>query len=144
MNAKRDKMRVSGVSQGLGMWKGIPDERFERFRPRGYFNQRLGARPGVDYGSAGLSELRDMVRWRVSSRSGEVLRSARYGGNVGILRNGHDEASVKYEQPLFLLCSQKDFLHCVSEDATSSIHVTSRQKFHLVFVAALNIFRDLE
>jgi hypothetical protein len=31
-----------------------------------------GARPGVDYGSAGLSELRETVRWRVSSRSGEV------------------------------------------------------------------------
>ena len=72
------------------------------------------------------------------------LPSARYGGNVGILRIGHDEASVKYEQPLFLLWCQKDLFYWVLEDETSHIHVTSRQKFHLVFVAALNVVRDLE
>jgi hypothetical protein len=49
-------MRLSVMSQGLGCGKeSLKKTRDSRglFRPRGYFNQRLGARAGVDYGSAG-------------------------------------------------------------------------------------------
>jgi hypothetical protein len=101
-----------------------------------------GARPGVDYGSAGLSELRDTVRWRVSSRSGEVLLQ-RYGGNVGILRIGHEEANVKYERPLFLLCSQQVFFNWGIRRCNESYSRDRETKFHLVFVAPLNVVGDL-